>query len=275
VPYFNRDRLLKSSEHFDLLIEQGKIDEIAKHVEGLLKDGNLNGATWIVKMLADAGKADAFDRLCEQVKEAFQVDASRDSKTDKALWEYRGFLTQSALSAYFEGQRDLCYATFMKLEPIWMNTSMGERVAYKALENGDMEFLRRMESSQLPMMRAPALETLAVHRIRNGDIDAARMTAETYDREFGKNVTSSIYRTITDDRLVKDPARLLAATQLAVQQVPFDSKDYHAIAVKRAKLLGQTNPDQPLPAEWLKKLDQNPKLKYEVELAHANGCWEK
>lgn len=60
-----------------------------------------------------------------------------------------------------------------------------------------------------------------------------------------------------------------------LQQVPFDSKDYAAIAVKRAKLLGQTNPDQPLLAEWPKKLDQNPKLKYEVELAHANGCWEK
>ena len=53
------------------------------------------------------------------------------------------------------------------------------------------------------------------------------------------------------------------------------TKDYAAIAVKRAKLLGQTNPDQPLLAEWLKKLDQNPKLKYEVELAHANGCWER
>lgn len=140
----------------------------------------------------------------------------------------------------------------------------------------NIEFLRRMESSPSRLMREAVLEALAVDHVLKGDMDAAKSTAEAFDREFGKNHQHwSIYRTITDDRVVKEPARLLAATQLALQQVPFDSKDYAAIAVKRAKLLGQTNPDQPLPAEWLEKLDQNPKLKYEVELAHAYGCWER
>ena len=164
----------------------------------------------------------------------------------------------------------------MKLDRNSISPSRISEIAYQARGSGDVEFLRRMESSPSRLMREAALEALAVNHVLKGDIDAAKSTAEAFDREFGKNHQFwSIYRTITDDRVVKDPARLFAATQLALQQVPFDSKDYAAIAVQRARLLGQTKPDQPLPAEWLEKLDQNPKLKYEVELAHANGCWEK
>jgi len=89
---------------------------------------------------------------------------------------------------------------------------------------------------------------------------------------FGRNHQSwTIYRTITDQRYIKDPNQRLAATRLALQKLPLDSTHYAVIALEQAKLLGQLYPDLPLPAEWLEKLGSDPKLKYEVELAHAIG----
>ncbi len=53
------------------------------------------------------------------------------------------------------------------------------------------------------------------------------------------------------------PNRRLAATELALQRVLFESKDYSEIANQHAKLLGKLHPNQPLPAEWLEKLDDS------------------
>ncbi len=267
VPFFNRERLLMRSEYFDFLIEQDRVSELIQHVEGLLKVGDVNGAEWIVRILAASKYKAEYQRLGELVRQAEQ-----NPKKQASSHTYRQHLEITAVTAYRAGNRDLCYETLMKLDRNTIIPSRISEIAYQARGSGDIEFLRRMESSPSRLMREAALETLAVNDVLQGDMDAAKSTAEAFDREFGKNHQYwSIYRTITDARVVKDPTQLLAATQLALQQVPFDSKDYAAIAVKRAKLLGQTNPDQPLPAEWLEKLDQNPKLKYEVELAHALG----
>ena len=271
VPFFKRERILKRSEYFVFLIEQDRVSELVQYVEGLLKDGNVNGAEWIVRILAVSKYKAEYQRLSELIRKTEQT-----SEKQAASHTYRQHLEVTAVTAYRAGNRDLCYETLMKLDRNTILPSRISEIAYQARDSGDIEFLRRMESSPSRLMREAALEVLAVHHVLKGDMDAAKSTAEAFDREFGKNHQYwSIYRTITDDRLVKEPARLLAATQLALQQVPFDSKDYAAIAVQRARLLGQTSRDQPLPAEWLEKLGQNPKLKYEVELAHAYGCWEK
>ena len=271
IPFFKRERILKRSEYFDFLIEQNRVSELVQHVEGLLKDRNVNAAEWIVRILATSNNKAEHQRLSDLIRQTEQT-----SEKQASGHTYRQHLEVTAVTAYRAGNRDLSYETLMKLDRNSMSPSRVSEIAYQARGSGDMEFLRRMESSPSRLMREAALEVLAVNHVLKGDIDAAKVTSEAFDREFGKNHQFwSIYRTITDDRLVKEPARLLAATQLALQQVPFDSKDYAAIAVQRAKLLGQTKPDQPLPAEWLEKLGQNPKLKYEVELAHAYGCWEK
>jgi hypothetical protein len=271
VPFFKRERILKRSEYFDFLIEQNRVSELVQHVEGLLKDGNVNGAEWIVRILATSDYKAEHQRLVDLIRQTEQTPEKQASSH-----AYRQHLEITAVTAYRAGNRDLCYETLMKLDRNSISPSRISEIAYQARGSGDMEFLRRMESSPSRLMREAALEVLAVNHVLKGDIDAAKSTAEAFDREFGKNHQSwSIYRTITDDRVVKDPARLLTATQLALQQVPFDSKDYAAIAVQRARLLGQTKPDQPLQAEWLEKLGQNPKLKYEVELAHYYGCWQK
>ncbi len=243
------------------------MSELVQYVEGLLKDSNVNGAEWIVRILAASKYKAEYQRLTELIRKAEQTS---DKQTPSHT--YRQHLEITAVTAYRAGNRDLCYDTLMKLDRNTIIPSRISEIAYQARGSGDIAFLRRMESSPSRLMREAALETLAVHHVLQGDMLAAKSTAEAFDREFGKNHQYwSIYRTITDDRLVKDPARLLAATQLALQQVPIDSKDYAAIAVQRAKLLGQTKPDQPLPAEWLEQLDQVPKLKYEIEIAHALG----
>ncbi len=267
VPFFNRERILKRSEYFVFLIEQNRVSELVQYVEGLLKDSNVNGAEWIVRILAASKYKAEYQRLTELIRKAEQTS---DKQTPSHT--YRQHLEITAVTAYRAGNRDLCYDTLMKLDRNSIIPSRISEIAYQARGSGDIAFLRRMESSPSRLMREAALETLAVHHVLQGDMLAAKSTAEAFDREFGKNHQYwSIYRTITDDRLVKDPARLLAATKLALQQVPIDSKDYAAIAVQRAKLLGQTKPDQPLPAEWLEQLDQVPKLKYEIEIAHALG----
>ena len=103
-------------------------------------------------------------------------------------------------------------------------------------------------------------------------METAEIKAEAFDREFGKNYEAGrIYRFITDDRRIQDPDQRLAATRLALQKLPFDSTLYAVIAREQAKLLGQLYPDTPLPAEWLEKLGNDPKLKYEIELAHVFG----
>jgi hypothetical protein len=270
VPFLNRERILKRSEYFVFLIEQDRVSELVQHVESLLKNGDVNGAEWIVRMLAASKFKAEHQRLIEQIRQAEQTPEKQ-----AASHSYRQHLEITAVTAYRAGNRDLCYETLMKLDRNSISPSRISEIAYQARGSGDIEFLRRMESSPSRLMREAALEALAVHHVLEGDMDAAKSTAEAFDREFGKNHQYwSIYRTITDERLIKDSSRLLDATQLALQQVPFDSKDYAAIATQRAKLLGQTEPDQPLPAEWLEKLNQNPKLKYEVELAHTYGCWE-
>jgi hypothetical protein len=262
--------MLRRSEYFVFLIEQDRVSELVQHVEGLLKDGNVNGAEWIVRILAASKYKAEHQRLSELVRQAEQTPEKPASSHS-----YRQHLEDTAFTAYRAGNRDLCYDTLMKLDRNSMSPSRVSAIAYEA-RGGDMEFVRRMESSPSPLMREAALQVLAELHVLKGDMDAAKSTSEAFDREFGKNHQYwSIYRRITDDRIVKDPAQLLAATQLALQQVPFDSKDYAAIATQRARLLGQTKPDQPLPAEWLEKLNQNPKLKYEVELAHFFGCREK
>jgi len=272
LPYFDRERLLGTSEYFSFLIEQDRVDEIVQHVEGLLKDGNSNGAEWIVRKLADAGQTVAFEGLRGQVKQAFSNKESSGPRDQGGVWKYREFLDISAHSAYNAGQRDLSYDTFMKLDRNHMSPSPVSQVAHKARASGDIEFLRRMESSPSPLMREAALEALAVHYVLNGDIDAAEIKAETFDREFGKNRQSwPTYRTITDRRSIKDPTLRLAATGLALQKLPFDSTHYAVIAREQAKLLDQLYPDTPLPAEWLEKLGNDSKLKYEIELAHAFG----
>jgi hypothetical protein len=271
VPFFNRERILKRSEYFAFLIEQDRVSELVQHVESLLKNGDVNGAEWIVSILAVSNSKAEHQRLIEQIRQAEQTPDKQAAKHT-----YRQHLEVTAVTAYRAGDRDLCYDTLLKLDRNSISPSRVSEIAYQACGSGDIEFVRRMEASPSPVMREAALQVLAELHVLKGDMDAAKSTAEAFDREFGKNNQSwSIYRRITDDRVVKDPAQLLAATQLALQQVSFDSNDYAAIAVQRAKLLGQTNPDQPLPAEWLETLGQNPKLKYEVELAHAYGCWEK
>jgi len=56
-----------------------------------------------------------------------------------------------------------------------------------------------------------------------------------------------------------------------VAPIEIYSTHYAVIAREQAKLLGQLYPDTPLPAEWREKLGNDPKLKYEAELAHAFG----
>lgn len=267
VAYLDRDLLHSSGEHVDLLIEQGKISDLVRHTEGLLQDGNLQEAKWIVTKIATAGRADAFERFRVQVKQLFDANESSES-----ISTYRRFLAHSALSAYSAGQRELCYEIFMKLDRNWMSPSMVSRVASQARANGDMEFLRRMESSPSPLMREAALSALTLHHVLAGDMEAAEQVAETFDREFGNgNEKWSIYRRITHKNNVKDPSRRIAATQLALQHVSIDSYDYAAIAREHAKLLGLLYPGKPVPADWLAKLNSNPKLRLQVELEHAYG----
>ncbi|WP_222435956.1 TlpA family protein disulfide reductase [Rubripirellula tenax] len=260
------------SQSVDLLIEQGRIDQIERQVERSLDDGNINGSEWIVRKLATTGHTDAVERLQSHVKRAYDKQGSVKSKSSEAIWDYRKFLAISALTAYNSGERDLCYELFLKLDRNWMSPSFVSRVAHKARENGDMEFLRRMESSPSPLMREAALASLAMHHVDKSDVEAIKETAATFEREFGKNNKHwSIYRRITDDRSVKDPSKRFVATTIAMQRVPMDSPHYAPIARDHAKLLGQLHPDKPLPEDWLGKLNSDPKLKLHVELEHAAG----
>ena len=157
-------------------------------------------------MIVQAGQTIAFERLCGQVKQAFGDKESSGPWDEGGVWKYRRFLDISALSSYNSGHRDLSYDIFMKNDRNWMSPSQVSEVAYKARASGDIEFLRRMESSPSPLMLEAAMEALAVHFVLNGEIDTALKEAETFDREFGKNFQSwPIYRTITDQRYIKDP----------------------------------------------------------------------
>ncbi|MEZ6132807.1 MAG: hypothetical protein R3C59_29415 [Planctomycetaceae bacterium] len=272
VRYFNPDQLPRLSQSIDLLIEQGEIDELESYVDQQLDDGNINGSEWIVRKLATAGHADAVERLNEHVKRAYHEKAAVKSKSSESIWEYRKFLAISALTAYRSGERDLCYELFLKLDRNWMSPSMVSRVAHRARERGDLEFLRRMESSPSPLMREAALASLALHHVDKGDVEAIKETVVTLEREFGENNKHwSIYRQITDDRTVKDPSKRFVATTISMERVPMDSPHYAPIARDHARLLGQLYPDIPLPAVWLAKLNADPKLKLNVEIEHAAG----
>ncbi|TWU07801.1 M56 family metallopeptidase [Stieleria varia] len=272
VPYLNRELLPRLSQSIDLLIEQGHIDQIESHVEKLLDDRNINGSKWIVTKLAAAGHTDAVERLRKHVKLAYDKESAIKSKSSESIWDYRRFLAVSALTAYSSGERDLCYELFLKLDRNWMSPSFVSRVAYRARESGDMEFLRRMESSPSPLMREAALASLAMAHVDQGDMKAIEDTTATFEREFGeKNQHWSIYRQITDDRAVKDPSKRFVATSIAMQRVPLDSPHYAPIARDHAKLLGQLYPDKPLSTEWLAKLNADAKLRLHVEIEHAAG----
>ena len=146
-----------------------------------------------------------------------------------------------------------------------MSPSQVSQVANRARGSGDIEFLRRMESSPSPLMREAALEALAVHYVLSGDMATAAIKAETFDREFGKNHEGlPIYRTITDERTIKDPQQRLAATRFALQKLPIDSVHYAAIALDQAKLLKQLYPDKPQPADWLEALKNKALTKEEL-----------
>ncbi|MFK8113767.1 MAG: M56 family metallopeptidase [Rubripirellula sp.] len=271
VAHLNRQRLALSGPNTKLLIEQGKIDEVVELAEDLLSTGDEGFAKWMARELAKSGHADAFETLRLKINEAQSKSGAKKPGKPMSPWDHRQFLALSAHSAYVSGQRDLCFAIFLQLDQNWMSPSHVSRVAAAARTSGDIAFLRRMESSKSPLMREAALAALAMHHVLEGDIEAAAGAAETFDREFGNgNEKWSIYRRITHEKSVKDPNRRIAATKLALQKIPVDSKDYPFIARDHAKLLGELFPTTALPADWLENLQSNPELLLQVELNHAS-----
>ncbi|QDT04995.1 Regulatory protein BlaR1 [Rubripirellula lacrimiformis] len=261
VAFLNRDLLGRSGAHTDLMIEQGKINEVIKLAEEMLSQGDLGFAKWMARELAKSGHADAFEPLRVKINQALADSDAKKNGAPLLPWDDRQFLAQSAHNAYLSGQRDLCFAIFMQLDRNWISPSHLSRVATAARSSDDIAFLHRMESSSSPLMREAALAELTMHYVLAGKMDLAAGAAETFDREFGKgNEKWSIYRRITHKNNVKDPKRRLAATRLALQKFPVQSDDYASIARDHAKLLAELDPETPLPADWIAKLQPNPKL---------------
>lgn len=274
VRYLDREQLLITGTHFDVLLQQGKADELVRHVEALMDDGNLRGARWIVNKVAEAGDVEAFERLSVKFNQLHAVAVETDPKSMKSVHkiDVRGFWARLAQNAYSAGQRDRCFELFMEMDRNWRNPLPVSRVANLAREAGDLEFLHRMENSGSPQMREAALRVLALHYVSVGDIDAARDAANAFDREFrSEHSYWTIYRVITDDKNVKDPASRFAAIEMVLEQLAVDSDEYATIATQYAKLLRQLYPGKPLPEGWLKKLDFDPSLRLKVELQHRLG----
>lgn len=270
VAFLNRDLLELSGPHTHLLIEQGKIDEVADLAEELLNKSEVGFSKWIARELAKLGHADAFKSLRAKINDAQAKSETKKPGTPLPPWDQRQFLAQSAHSAYVAGQRDLCFTIFLQLDQNWMSPSHVSQVASAARESGDIAFLHRMESSTSPLMREAALGALALHHVLEGEIDAAKQAAVAFDKEFGiGNEKWSIYRRLTHENNVKDAKRRFAATQFALEMVPIESKDYAFIAREHAKLLGKLYPDAALPADWMELLKRDPKLLLQVELEHA------